>query len=154
MTNEQHEAPEPPPRRRKRKGKGKAPKRRPLEVAPARQAPPAPSSARARALGGALAAVALAYVATALGPDLQAHLLVAVGVLGFVFGSASGIDPRKGGLGAGASVAIGLAVVATSTARGGPALVMTGGLGLAGGIHRLGRLGPDEEGTPEAEGRA
>lgn len=144
MTNSQHDAGAgDPPRRRKRKRKGR--RAEPAASEAPRPAPPPPASAaRGLALGGALLLAAVLYTTTALGPDRSPHLLISLGALGFVFGSASGFDPRRVVLGAGACVAAGLAVVSTTTAMVGPALVMAGGLGLAGGIHKLGRMGPEE----------
>lgn len=91
------------------------------------------------------------YVKATLGAEAQPYVLVAIGVSAFALGSSSGIDPRHAvGVG-GLVVAIGIALVGTSPSQAGAALCLAGGLSLAGGIHRLGRMGPEEPAEPAAE---
>jgi hypothetical protein len=93
-----------------------------------------------------LAAVgaALFYVYAAPADTNRPFALVAVGVAAFLCGASPGIDPQKSVAVFGGLVAVGLAVIGIRASEIGTVLAMGGGLGLGGGIHRLGRLGPDE----------
>lgn len=89
--------------------------------------------------------VSVAYVRNLLGDAQRPYLLVGIGLSAFAFGTSSGMNPRRVVVLCGALVAAGLALVGTRDSSIGVALCLAGGLGLGGGIHRLGRMGPDEE---------
>lgn len=92
-----------------------------------------------------LIAVSIGYIRNVLGDAQRPYLLVGIGLVAFAFGSSSGMNPRRVVVLCGAAVAAGLALVGTRDSSIGVALCLAGGLGLGGGIHRLGRMGPDEE---------
>ncbi len=102
------------------------------------------SRPRFLAFVGAILIATILYVTGSLGPGSKPVLLIVLGALGFACGSSSGMSPGRIVLGSGALVAAALAVAATRPSEIAIATCMSAGLALAGGIHRLGRLGPDE----------
>ncbi len=131
------------PRPKKRRAK----KRRP--GSDARPLPtPAPAGAespvRATLFGLASLACAGFYVYAHPGAETRSYALIGCGVTSFLFAASPGISPQRVVLLMGALVATGLAVIGARASEIGTALAMAGGLGLGGGIHRLGRLGPDD----------
>lgn len=130
-------------KRRKKKKRKAADDLAPLAAA-------APAAAPREGVGRALAfllvsiAAALFYVYAAPADSNRPFALVAVGVAAFMCGASPGVDPQRSVAVFGALVAVGLAVIGIRASEIGTVLAMGGGLGLGGGIHRLGRLGPDE----------
>ena len=105
-------------------------------------------SPRFLAMAALVVACCVVYTKATLGEEAQPYVLVAIALSAFALGSSSGIDPRHAvGLG-GFVVAVGIALVGTSPSQAGAALCLAGGLALAGGIHRLGRMGPEEGHEP------
>jgi hypothetical protein len=105
------------------------------------KAPAAPGSR-----GPWLAAAALATAVGALSADgTSAHegWLAATGTLAFL-ATASGLgDPAKAVIVASTLGALGLALLGAGPSAAGASILFVGVPALAGGIHRLGRLGPD-----------
>ncbi len=93
-----------------------------------------------------LAAAALATALGALSADgTSAHegWLAATGTLAFL-ATASGLgDPARAVIAAAALGAVGLALLGAGPSAAGASILFVGVPALAGGIHRLGRLGPD-----------
>ena len=107
----------------------------------AEEAPATPGSR-----GPWLAAAALATAVGALSADgTSAHegWLAATGTLAFL-ATASGLgDPAKAVIVASTLGALGLALLGAGPSAAGASILFVGVPALAGGIHRLGRLGPD-----------
>lgn len=133
-----------------RKKKRKKKRKRKAEVARVPVAAPADGRAESASFGRALAffviavGAALFYVLAAPADGNRPFALVTVGVAAFLCGASPGIDPQRSVAVFGAVVTVGLAIVGIRASEIGTVLAMGGGLGLGGGIHRLGRLGPDE----------
>ncbi len=93
-----------------------------------------------------LAAAALATALGALSAEgTSAHegWLAATGTLAFL-ATASGLgDPAKAVIAAATLGAVGLALLGAGPSAAGASILFVGVPALAGGIHRLGRLGPD-----------
>jgi hypothetical protein len=70
--------------------------------------------------------------------------LVGVGLAAFMCGASPGVAPQRSVAFFGGLVALGLAIIGIRASEIGTVLAMAGGLGLGGGIHRLGRLGHDD----------
>lgn len=141
------------PRRRRKKKRSAAKRGAPNERSPDAHLTSSASavtsergvSTTAMLFAAATAVAVLAAVTNALGSELHAFTLMGAGVAAFLGAASSGAYVRPVVAACAATVVIGLAIVATSTWDLGAPLCMAGGLGLAGGIHRLGRLGPDED---------
>lgn len=143
-------------KKRRKKKKRKADE----QLAPTPQVrAPIPREGMGRALGFLVVAIgaALFYVLAPPPDTMRPYALVAVGVAAFLCGASPGVDPQRSVAVFGALVAAGLAVIGIRASEIGTVLAMGGGLGLGGGIHRLGRLGPDEgsgESAPTAPPQA
>ncbi len=134
-----------PKKRRKKKRKAAE------QEAPPPAPPPVAREGFARALAFLVVAIgaALFYVYAAPSDTNRPFALVGVGVAAFLCGASPGLNPQRSVAVFGGLVAIGLAIVGIRASEIGTVLAMGGGLGLGGGIHRLGRMGPDE-GTTSA----
>lgn len=131
-------------KRRKKKRKAAEPQAPVTTVAVARE-----GFGRALAFLVVAIGAALFYVYAAPADTNRPFALVGVGVAAFLCGASPGVAPQRSVAFFGALVAVGLAVIGIRASEIGTVLAMGGGLGLGGGIHRLGRLGPDEGTTTD-----
>jgi hypothetical protein len=145
-----------PARRRRKKKRKRAPSSEGGDRGARRAGPEAPDpeaalgSRTATILGAATALVAAAVVG-ASGTTPSGYALLALGVGAFVAG-ASYDHPRRTVLAAMGVAAGGLAWLALSSSPWAISVAVGGGMGLAGGIHLLGRMGPDEARGPFTRG--
>jgi hypothetical protein len=99
--------------------------------------------AKTLVLGAAVIAASGAYIVNALGDEARPYSMLAIGTSAFLLGAASSLPERAVVIAGALVVALGLAMVGIQFSEVGVALCLAGGLTLAGGIHRLGRLGPE-----------
>jgi hypothetical protein len=149
-------ADEPPRPRRKKKSKraarsagpGDGGGSQPLVV----ETPPPLGSHPTALVGAVVAVVSLLLVGTSDGAP-SGYTLLALGVGAFL-GGASCEQPRRTVLSAMTIAAVGLAWLALSTSPWAIGVAVGGGMALAGGIHLLGRMGPEISERPETGERA
>lgn len=103
-------------------------------------------------VGATVAVVSLLLVGTSDGAP-SGYTLLALGIGAFLAG-ASFDQPRCTVLAAMTVAAVGLAWLALSTSSWAIGVAVGGGMALAGGIHLLGRMGPEISERPKTDERA